>query len=173
MLLAVFVLVGCGPEEGASDADLTSETIRIAQEYQQSGELGNARTQLDKLDAANPTQLLILLAEERVSSDPGTPETNALVHFALALGLQSGKLMAYAIQNGLLANADAPTPAPITLPTVLSIAPVSDIKQTSDSDIAPPTAAVVAEIVTSTIAAAVPISSTSASSQDSSQELRG
>src|SRR5215207_2291152 len=68
LLLLVFGLVGCGPEEGASDADLTVETVRIALEYQQSGDLGNARAQLEALQAANPTQFLIFLAEDRTAS---------------------------------------------------------------------------------------------------------
>lgn len=113
LLLALFVLVGCGPEEGASDADLTAATIRIAQEYQQNGNLGDARAQLDALDAANPTQFLIFLAEERADSDAGSAETNALVQFALALGLQSGQLMAYAMQNGLIAAGATATPPPV------------------------------------------------------------
>ena len=65
LLLIALVLVGCGPEEGASDADLEAETLRIAQEYAQGGDLGNARAQLEALDAANPTQFLIFLAEDR------------------------------------------------------------------------------------------------------------
>jgi hypothetical protein len=131
LLALVFFLVGCGPEEGEADSDLEAETIRIAQEYQQSGDLGGARAQLEQLEVANPTQFLIFLAEERADSDAGSPETAALVHFALALGLQSGQLMDYALAHGLLANTAPPTPAVVTQPAAQSLAPVTSSDQTS------------------------------------------
>lgn len=112
LLIVSLALVACGPEEGEGDAALTDQTIRIAQTYVESGDLGQARAQLETLDAANPTQFLIFLAEDRVKQDPGSPDTAALVHLALAMGLQSNPLMEYAQANGLLANT-APTPAPV------------------------------------------------------------
>lgn len=166
LLLFAFVLAGCGPDEEAAASDLAAETIRIAQEYQQGGDLGAARAQLEKLDVANPTQFLILLAEERANSAAGTPETNALVHFALALGVQSGKLMAYAAANGLLANVAAPTPAVVAQPVAQSLAPVTSNEQTPAADAPPPTAAVVAVIATATVPAAVPVDSSTALSRE-------
>ncbi|MCC6454889.1 MAG: SH3 domain-containing protein [Caldilineaceae bacterium] len=117
---------------------MTTATIAIAQEYEQSGNLGTARAELEKLDVANPTQFLIFLAEGRVDSDPGSAETAALVHMALAMGLQSGQLMAYATQYGLLANSVAPTatPAPMTLPVAQSIAPTTSAEQPAATVIA-------------------------------------
>jgi uncharacterized protein YraI len=135
LLLSILLLTGCGPEEGPSESDLTAETIRIAQEYQQSGDLGNARAQLEQLDVANPTQFLIFLAEDRADTAPGTAETNALVNLALAFGVQSGQLMAYAMQNGLLANSAPPTPqqAAQQVPPVISVEQAPAQQPTADS----------------------------------------
>lgn len=132
---------------------MTTEVIRIAQEYKQSGDLSRARGQLQGLDAANPTQWLIYLAESRIDEQPGAAETDALVWLAMALGLQSPPLMAYATQNNLLVNAPpaaesvadtdtgaapaavavatnppiaAPTPAPTVAPTVALAAAVTE-----------------------------------------------
>jgi uncharacterized protein YraI len=163
LLLVAFGLVACGPEEGASDGDLTAETVRIAQEYQQSGDLGNARAELESLDAANPTQFLIFLAEDRADTEPGTPETNALVQFALALGLQSGQLMAYATQNGLLPQAEVPTPQPVALPAAQPIEPATDSEQ----------AQAAAEVPTATAVAAAPIESTEGESSSDQGEGTG
>src|SRR4051794_21459670 len=73
VLLLALLLIGCGPKSSGGSTDLSAETVRIAQEYQQSGDVASARAQLGKLDVANPTQFLIYLAEERVNSAPGTP----------------------------------------------------------------------------------------------------
>src|SRR5262245_55502212 len=58
LCLALFLIVmsACGPGNKESSGDLTTETIRIAQEYMQSGDIADARAQLEKLDVANPTQ---------------------------------------------------------------------------------------------------------------------
>lgn len=170
LLLGAFVLAGCGPEEGESDADLAAQTVRIAQEYQQSGDLGNARAQLETLDVANPTQFLIFLAEERADADPGSAETGALVHFALALGLQSGQLMDYAFQYGLFANAVAPTTAPVGQPAVQSIAPVTSAEQTPVQVAAAPTSAPAVVVVTATVPAAVAIDATPEATSGAGEE---
>lgn len=129
LLLSILLLTGCGPEEGPSESDLAAETIRIAQEYQQSGDLGSARAQLEQLEVANPTQFLIFLAEDRADTAPGTTETNALVNLALAFGLQSGQLMTYAMQNGLLANTAPPTPQQVAQPVAQQPVPVNSAAQ--------------------------------------------
>lgn len=120
-LCCVLVLAACGPEKPDDDA-MRAETVRIAQEYEQSGDLNRARVQLDALTVANPTQWLILLAESRAVEAVGAPETNALVRLTLALGIQSGSLMQYAVQNGLIA-APPPTPTQVAAVPTLVIAP--------------------------------------------------
>src|SRR4051812_15052721 len=148
LLLLMLVVVGCGPKKSESNADLTADAIRIAQDFQKSGDAGSARAQLSKLDVANPTQFLIYLAEERASSAPGTPETTALVQFTLALGLQSGELMQYAMQNGML-------PTRVPTPTSAALAQAA-----APATSAPATPAVpVAVVVTGTVPANPPAAS--------------
>lgn len=99
---------------------MRTDTMRIAQEYAQSGDLTRARVELDALSVANPTQWLILLAESRALEAAGDTETTALVRLTLALGVQSSILMQYAVQYGLVAT-PGPTPvaqAAVAVPTV-------------------------------------------------------
>lgn len=131
----LLTLAACGPQRRAGDADLTTEAIRIAQEYEQSGDLNRARGQLQGLDAANPTQWLIYLAESRVDEQPGAAETDALVWLAMALGLQSPPLMAYATQNNLLVNA----PPVVESVADTGAAPVAVAVATNPPAAAPPT----------------------------------
>lgn len=158
LLLVTFVLVGCGPEEGESDADMAAQTVRIAQEYQQNGDLGNARAQLETLEVANPTQFLIFLAEERADSNPGSAETTALVQFALALGLQSGQLMDYATQYGLLVTSATPTSTPVAQPVAQNVAPAGEAPKAET------------EIATATIPAAVAVDATPQATSAASEE---
>jgi uncharacterized protein YraI len=127
LCLLVFVLAACGPQRRPDESDLTADTIRIAQEYEQSGDLNRARTELQTLDAANPTQWLIYLAETRVHDAPGAAETNSLVWLAMALGLQSRPLVDYAAQNNLLVNAPPPTLEVVAQAgsAVMALAPVT------------------------------------------------
>ncbi len=135
--LVALLLTACGPEK-PSDEQMRSETIRIAQEYEQTGDLSRARVQLDSLAVANPTQWLILLAESRALEAASAPETTALVRLSLALGLQSNILTQYAMQHGLIA---APAPTPTT--SVLAAVPV----------VQPPQPAAAAEVPGQTAAA--------------------
>lgn len=163
LLLAMAVLVGCGPEEGESDADISAEVVRIAQTYQGSGDLGAARADLEALDVANPTQFLIFLAEERTDTDAGSAETAALVHLALALGLQSGELMDYAMAHGLLANTAAPTPEQVAVPAVQSLQGVTN------EDL-PPGNLPVAQVATATVPVAEPLADEDAPAEGDAAE---
>ena len=125
VVLVALLLVACGPEK-PSDERMRSETVRIAQEYEQTGDLGRARVQLDALAVANPTQWLILLAESRAVEAAGAPETTALVRLTLALGLQSNTLTRYGVQYGLVA---APAPAATQPVDVLAAVPVVQAPQ--------------------------------------------
>ncbi len=137
LLLLSLLLGACGPEEGESDAALADQTVRIAQNYAQSGDLGTARAELETLEVANPTQFLIFLAEDRVKQATDAPETAALVRLALAMGLQSVPLMEHAMANGLLANTAAPTSAPnagqaatpAATPSVVTVASTGPVVQ--------------------------------------------
>ncbi len=115
LVALLLLLAACGPARNkAKEGALADQVVQIAQDYAASGDLVQARTQLEALDVANPTQYLILLAEQRTTDAPADPSTDALVRLALSLGLQSSKLMVYAEQQGLLAEANLapPTYAP-------------------------------------------------------------
>lgn len=137
LCLLLFGLAACGPQRRAGESDLTAATIAIAQTYEQSGDLNSARTQLQALDAANPTQWLIYLAESRVHDAPGAAETNSLVWLAMALGLQSRPLVDYAAQNNLLVNAPPPTLETVAQAGSAAIA----LAPTTSTPAAPPTPA--------------------------------
>jgi hypothetical protein len=156
LLLLMLVVVGCGPRNSESNSDLSADVVRIAQDFQKSGDVGSARAELAKLDVANPTQFLIYLAEERAGSAPGTPETTALVQFALALGLQSNELMQYAMQNGLL-----PTRVPTATSVAIAQLPAQPAAPANNAPAAP--AVPVAVVVTKTAPAASNVVSDSSS----------
>lgn len=164
LLCAVLVLAGCGPEEGEGNADMAAETVRIAQAYQANGDLAAARAELEQLDVANPTQYLIFLAEKRADSDAGSTDTAALVNLTLALGLQSGQLMDYAMQYGLLASNVEPMATVAAVPAVQSLQGVT-------SEDAPPAADIpVAVIATATIPAAVSVEDASNAGSDENSD---
>lgn len=111
----LLLLAACGPARNKAAGGATSEqVVQIAERYAATGDIAQARAALEGLDVANPSQYLLLLAEQRVADAPADPATDALVQLTLALGLQSGQLMAYAAQQGLLAEAHLapPTYAP-------------------------------------------------------------
>ncbi len=137
------ILAACGPERCGDEADLTGGAIRNAQEYEQDGDLNRARSQLQGLDAANPTQWLIYLAETRVAEQPGAAETDSLVWLAMGLGLQSRPLVEYATANNLLVN-----PPPTLAPQAQ--APVDAVAPAAVSPAAPPTPAPAVEPSSST-----------------------
>lgn len=141
LLLLMLLVVGCGPRNGESNDDLAADVIRIAQDFQNSGDVGSARAELDKLDVANPTQFLIYLAEERTDSAPGAPETAALVQFALALGVQSSELMQYGMEKGLL-----PTRMPTATSAAIAQVPLQAAAPANNAPAAPavPVAVVIA-----------------------------
>ena len=117
--LLVLALAACGPKK-SSEANLTAEAVRIAQEFAQTSDLARAQAQLASFDVANPTQWLVFLAESRVKEQVGAAETDALVRLVLALGVQSAPLLAYAGQQGLL-----PATATATPQTVAAALPVA------------------------------------------------
>jgi uncharacterized protein YraI len=125
----LLVLVACGPERGGSEADRIDETVRIAQDYEQSADLSRARVQLQGLEVANATQWLMYLTESRIDEQPDDPATLALVKLALGLRLQSKPVMDYAAQHSLLPTVQpAPVEAgatPAAAPQVVAQAPAS------------------------------------------------
>ena len=127
-LFCVVLLVGCGPESsGADPEELAAEAERIALTYVTDGDIGNARGQIESLDAANPKQWL-LLHTEAIIAEGGDPTTiAALIQLTGALGLESAAVSTYASENGLLGSAQ-----PVAEAIVVALTPVA-MPSTSNS----------------------------------------
>ena len=88
---------------------------RIAAEYAATGNLSQARNELDKLALANPAQLLVSLAEQDVNAGRPPSEVAPLARLAEALGSRSPKLIAYLTPTSAASPVPtSPTPAPAT-----------------------------------------------------------
>jgi uncharacterized protein YraI/uncharacterized protein YceK len=102
LLALLLLLAGCGPSDsGASNADLSATTQRIAQDFQANGDLAGATSALAGLDVPNANQLLILTAETAISAGD-VANADALTRLALALGLISSNIERYAQSRGLV-----------------------------------------------------------------------
>jgi uncharacterized protein YraI len=125
LLLTAGIVSACGPAR--EDGDTVGETIRIAQEFRQDGDLSRARIQLESLEVANVLSWLVYIAEERISEAAGSAETHAVVALALAMGGSSGAIRTYALQNGLLAE-PTPPPQPVAqaVPPIAPVAPAQE-----------------------------------------------
>lgn len=92
---------------------------QIAVDYARTGDLAQAQAALDKLELANPAQLIVSLAESDVSAGRPAGDIEPLARFAEALGTRSPKLIAYLAPTA----APAPTIAPPTVPPSATPAP--------------------------------------------------
>ncbi len=100
----ILLLAACGPEKSAADDELLlADTQRIAQEFAASGNVEQARSQLDELDVANGGQWLIFVTENAIARNPDAAAD--LVRLSEALGLASSAINNYATQNNLLTGA--------------------------------------------------------------------
>ena len=99
----LLIIAGCGPEEGSSNRDqLSAETKRIAQEFNITQDLNNARTQLAALDVANAEQWLLLVTEKSIAENVDLGSTVALVKLTRAMGLETATVATFAQQNNLV-----------------------------------------------------------------------
>jgi hypothetical protein len=100
-ILMAFALIvtGCGKSRSATTAispEARDASLRqIAADYARTGDLAQAQAALDKLRLANPTQLLVSLAETDVSAGRPAAEIVPLASLVEALGARSAKLIAY------------------------------------------------------------------------------
>lgn len=102
LLTLLWLLTACGPSNaGGGTSDLTGAAQRIALDYQSSNDLAAARSALESLDAPNPNQLLVLVAETAISAGDFA-NADALVRLALALGLNSNSIARHAQSRGLM-----------------------------------------------------------------------
>ncbi|MBI3959415.1 MAG: SH3 domain-containing protein [Chloroflexi bacterium] len=104
LLTLLWLLAACGPSNaGAGTSDLTRAVQRIALDYQSSNDLAAARSALESLNAPNPNQLLVLVAESAISAGDFA-NADALVRLALALGLSSNSIARHAQSRGLISQ---------------------------------------------------------------------
>jgi uncharacterized protein YraI len=117
LLLLAASVAGCGSRDGASSSSGREATLRqIAAGYAQSGDLQKAQAALDKLNLANPGQLLLALAETDVSAGRTAEDVQPIASLAEALGARSQKVIAYL--------APPATAAPTTAAGVPAVEPV-------------------------------------------------
>ena len=94
--LALMLLVAAGCAGGRASAATRAAALKqIAVAYARDGDLARATAAMDKLDLANPTQLLVTQAEEEIGQGAPADEIVALARLAGDLGARSPKLMAY------------------------------------------------------------------------------
>lgn len=132
LLLAVaLTAVACAAPGGGSGSTEGREAAlrRIAADYAANGDLAQAQAQLDKLNLANPGQLLVSLAESDLSAGRAREEVEATARLAEMLGARSQKLIAY------LSPTTAPAPTAAVEPTVLAVTVEPPATETT----APPT----------------------------------
>lgn len=141
------LLAGCGPSDsGASNADLSAATQRIAQDFQTSGDLAAAKSALAGLDVPNPNQLLILTAETAISAGD-LANADALTRLSLALGLISNNIERYAQSRGLIAVQSQPASQttgaeqPAAQPTATAVAVAENPTATPEAATPTPEAA--------------------------------
>lgn len=98
-----FILVACGPESKKVDQNqLTLTTQQIAQDFAATGDLGKAKSALAALEVANPSQWLLMVAEESAKDQAAQPQlVAALLKLTEALDLHSPLLVDYAATHGL------------------------------------------------------------------------
>lgn len=125
ILMAFMVIaVGCGKSR-SNDVDVSpaardASLKQIAADYARSGDLAQAQAALDKLGLANPTQLLVSLAETEASAGQPAAEIAPMARLAEALGARSAKLIAYLAPTP---TAVPPTPVPSPIPPSPTAAP--------------------------------------------------
>lgn len=114
-ILITVAVAGAGCARSSQGAESSSSereaTLRqIASDYARSDDLAQAQAALDKMELANPAQLVLSLAEADISAGRTQAEIEPLARLADALGARSPKLIAY------LAPTLAPTPTPTLVP---------------------------------------------------------
>ena len=129
LILAAFsmIAVGCGKSRNGASAIPPAgrdATLRqIAADYALAGDLAQAQTALDKLGLANPSQLLVSLAEADAGAGRPAAEIVPMARLAEALGVRSAKLIAYLEPTP---TAVPPTSPPSPIPPSPTAAPTTE-----------------------------------------------
>ncbi len=114
LLLVSLVLASCARTDQRtplSPAERDASLRRIAADYARDADLAKAQASLDKLGLANPTQLLVTLAEQSVNESRPAAEIIPLARLTEALGAHSPRLITYLAPTAT-AVPPSPTPAP-------------------------------------------------------------
>jgi uncharacterized protein YraI len=126
LLAFTMIAAGCGKSRNA-DTDISpaardASLRQIAADYARTGDLAQAQVALEKLGLANPTQLLVSLAETDASAGRAAVEVAPMARLAEALGARSAKLIAYLEPTP---TAAPPTPVPSPVPPTSTAAPTT------------------------------------------------
>ena len=105
ILIFLAAIAGACASRSASPTDRDAALRQIVTAYAQSGDVKQAQAALDKLNLANPGQLLLSLAETDLSAGGSREEIEATAQLAESLGARSQKVAAF------LAPTSAPVPA--------------------------------------------------------------
>lgn len=178
LLALLLLLAGCGPSDsGASNADLSATTQRIAQDFQADGDLAAARSALAALDVPNANQLLILTAETAISAGD-VVNADALTRLSLGLGLMSSSIDRYAQSRGLIAVQSQPASQttgaeqPAAQPTATAVAVAIAENPTATPAVATATPIPEAATATPEPATATPVTNPEVRT-DSAMNVRG
>lgn len=116
LLLVGLVIAGCSRSDGKAGPGTRSQrdtSLRnVAMEYDRNGDLAQARAAIGKLGLANPSQLLLLLAEQGVSEQRPAEEIVPMARLAEAMGVHSARLVAY-LEPTRTSSPVPPSPAPV------------------------------------------------------------
>jgi hypothetical protein len=127
-ILLAFTMIAAGCGKSRNVDTVTSRAARdatlrqIAVDYARTGDLAQAQVALDKLELANPTQLLVSLAETDAGTGRTAAEIMPMARLAEALGARSAKLIAYLEPTP---TAVPPTPIPSPVPPSPTAAPTA------------------------------------------------
>jgi uncharacterized protein YraI len=142
-ILLAFTMIAAGCAKSRNTAPAVSPAARdaslrqIAADYARTGDLAQAQAALDKLKLANPTQLLVSLAESDAGTGRTATEIMPMASLAEALGARSAKLIAYLEPTPTIVP-PTPVPSPVPpSPTVASTATPTSVPPTATPE--PPT----------------------------------
>ncbi len=145
LLLVSLALASCAQGDKRtplSPAERDASLQRIAADFGRDADLAKTQTSLEKLGLANPTQLIVTLAEQRIAEGRAQAEIVPLARLAEALGARSPRLLAYLAPTATLLP-PAPTlapPSPTLPPTATAQPPTATLAPT----LAPATVAPIA-----------------------------
>ena len=140
LLLVSLALASCAQTDRRtplSPAERDASLQRIAADYSRDADLAKAQASLDKLGLANPTQLLVTLAEQGVNEGRPPAEIAPLARLIAALGAHSPRLIAYLAPT---ATPVPPSPTPVP-PSPTAPPTATPLPPTATPTAIPPTVA--------------------------------